>query len=320
VIEAHAEAQLSAALASAGELGRQMEAEAALTALTADGEATDEEAALATALTAATHSLHVTELDARVSVERDVADLCADLEAEIAEIEARLAETQSVDLSDIKQQALWNAQKENAWEAAEKNLHAALTASPSAATAASAANANANAAGTLAAQPKGSPSGGSATGGTGGGLSQPPSEQRPMHVRKAEAEEERQFRLGELRALIAIRKLRESASESAHARHLDGLVNKAINAIADAVDAAPAGGSATDELERHAPVGLRSVAEVEEAEQSLSEELRAAQQANATMLDRLAALKSSIDATDKQHTRFLHGKARYLVKQHIGVR
>ena len=67
------------------------------------------------------------------------------------------------------------------------------------------------------------------------------------------------------------------------------------------------------------PIGLRSVAEVREAETRLSDELHAAQRANAMMLEKLAAVKSSIDATETLHTHHLHGKVRYLCQRHTGV-
>ena len=41
--------------------------------------------------------------------------------------------------------------------------------------------------------------------------------------------------------------------------------------------------------------------------------------ANATMLERLESLKTALSLTDQQHTTFLHGKVRHLLKQHTGV-
>ena len=63
----------------------------------------------------------------------------------------------------------------------------------------------------------------------------------------------------------------------------------------------------------------RSVAEVLEAERQLSDELRATHKANASLLDKLDSLQAASKATDQEHTTFLHGKVRHLLKQHMGV-
>ena len=78
---------------------------------------------------------------------------------------------------------------------------------------------------------------------------------------------------------------------------------------------------ATSSADRHGGIAkqawrLRSVAEVQEAEQELHDELRETQAQNAAVLDRLTVLKKQMAETELQHNRELVGKARYLVGQH----
>ena len=61
---------------------------------------------------------------------------------------------------------------------------------------------------------------------------------------------------------------------------------------------------------------LRSVAEVQEAEQELSDELRQTQAQNSAILDRLAVLKKTMAGTELQHNHHLAGKVRYLLQKH----
>ena len=101
-------------------------------------------------------------------------------------------------------------------------------------------------------------------------------------------------------------------------RRTEELRNGAINAIAEAVDG---GGAQSPTVDRGAegqavPWRLRSVAEVQEAEQQLSDELRHTQAQNAAILDRLQVLKKAMEGTEHQHNHHLAGKVRYLLKQH----
>jgi hypothetical protein len=111
--------------------------------------------------------------------------------------------------------------------------------------------------------------------------------------------------------------LKESASESAHRRHIERLRDGAINAIAEAVEGGAPGG--VQSLGARASWRLRSVAEVQEAEEQLSDELRQTQAQNAAVLDKLAALKQAMEGTELQHNHHLTGKARYLVKKHARI-
>ena len=120
---------------------------------------------------------------------------------------------------------------------------------------------------------------------------------------------------------MLLAELRESASESAHRRRIEQLRDGAINSIADAVEGGAVGlrrGPGSDE---RVGVGaqawrLRSVAEVQEAEQELSDELRQTQAQNAAILDRLAVLKKAMAGTELQHNQHLAGKVRYLLQKH----
>ena len=66
-------------------------------------------AALRSAVTTAQESLHTTEIVSREALDREVRQLCEDLEVEIGQIEAKLAEIRSVDMSEAKRQALRQA-------------------------------------------------------------------------------------------------------------------------------------------------------------------------------------------------------------------
>ena len=114
--------------------------------------------------------------------------------------------------------------------------------------------------------------------------------------------------------------LKEAASESAHRRRIEELRNGAINAIAEAVEGGSNGqqrGAGADKQGTAAQAWrLRSVAEVQEAEQELYDELRETQAKNAAVLDRLTALKKAMAGTELQHNRELAGKVRHLVGQH----
>ena len=61
---------------------------------------------------------------------------------------------------------------------------------------------------------------------------------------------------------------------------------------------------------------LRSVAEVQEAEQELADELRHTQAQNAAVLDRLAVVKRAMEGTELQHNKELAGKVRHLLQGH----
>eukprot|EP00900_Chrysochromulina_parva_P016529 jgi/Chrpa1/24878/Chrysochromulina_OHIO_Genome00026752-RA len=66
--------------------------------------------ALRVALSTARLGLHASEEGARVAMERELAELSNDLQAEIVEIEERLEEVLAVDLTEVKEQALKTAQ------------------------------------------------------------------------------------------------------------------------------------------------------------------------------------------------------------------
>ena len=124
--------------------------------------------------------------------------------------------------------------------------------------------------------------------------------------------------------------LKESASESAHKRRVEDLRNGAINAIANAVEGGGSGPKAKQRAKGPKQLSssedaadsaqgawrLRSVAEVQEAEQHLNDELRQTQAQNSAILDRLAALKHAMEGTEVQHNHHLAGKVRYLLKCH----
>lgn len=79
--------------------------------------------ALRVALSTARLGLHASEEGARVAMERELAELSDDLQAEIAEIEERLEEVLAVDLTEAKEQALKTAQAyERQWETAAHDL------------------------------------------------------------------------------------------------------------------------------------------------------------------------------------------------------
>lgn len=109
--------------------------------------------------------------------------------------------------------------------------------------------------------------------------------------------------------------LKESASESAHRRRIEEIRNGAINAIAEAVGRGAAGPEQQSSGRRaQAAWQLRSVAEVQEAEQQLRDELRQTQAQNAAILDRLAVLKSAMADNEREHNEELVGKVRHVVR------
>jgi hypothetical protein len=82
--------------------------------------------ALRVALSTARLGLHASEEGARVAMERELAELSNDLQAEIVEIEERLEEVLAVDLTEVKEQALKTAQAyERQWETAAHDLQPA---------------------------------------------------------------------------------------------------------------------------------------------------------------------------------------------------
>jgi hypothetical protein len=293
VLVAHAEAQLSSALVENAAQIELVQSEAAAQSIVGEGAAPDEEAALRVALSTARLGLHASEEGARVAMERELAELSDDLQAEIAEIEERLEEVLAVDLTEAKEQALKTAQAyERQWETAAHDLQPAAD--------------------KLAEQQH-----------SGGGASpskfpQPNKAKVEQNRREAEADVHRQ--LDELRLVISMRKLREHAAESIHARRLEELHNGTSLAIAASLDKPRETSLGTyDDEPQEDGLALRSVAEVLEAERQLSDELRATQKANASLLDKLDSLQAASKATDQEHTTFLHGKVRHLLKQHMGV-
>ncbi|KOO34549.1 hypothetical protein Ctob_008605 [Chrysochromulina tobinii] len=270
-----------------------VQSEAAAQSIVGEGAAPDEEAALRVALSTARLGLHASEEGARVAMERELAELSDDLQAEIAEIEERLEEVLAVDLTEAKEQALKTAQAyERQWETAAHDLQPAAD--------------------KLAEQQH-----------SGGGASpskfpQPNKAKVEQNRREAEADVHRL--LDELRLVISMRKLREHAAESIHARRLEELHNGTSLAIAASLDKPRETSLGTyDDEPQEDGLALRSVAEVLEAERQLSDELRATQKANASLLDKLDSLQAASKATDQEHTTFLHGKVRHLLKQHMGV-
>jgi len=293
VLVAHAEAQLSSALVENAAQIELVQSEAAAQSIVGEGAAPDEEAALRVALSTARLGLHASEEGARVAMERELAELSDDLQAEIAEIEERLEEVLAVDLTEAKEQALKTAQAyERQWETAAHDLQPAAD--------------------KLAEQQH-----------SGGGASpskfpQPNKAKVEQNRREAEADVHRL--LDELRLVISMRKLREHAAESIHARRLEELHNGTSLAIAASLDKPRETSLGTyDDEPQEDGLALRSVAEVLEAERQLSDELRATQKANASLLDKLDSLQAASKATDQEHTTFLHGKVRHLLKQHMGV-
>lgn len=82
--------------------------------------------ALRVALSTARLGLHASKEGARVAMERELAELSDDLQAEIVEIEERLEEVLAVDLTEVKEQALKTAQAyERQWETAAHDLQPA---------------------------------------------------------------------------------------------------------------------------------------------------------------------------------------------------
>ena len=142
-------------------------------------------------------------------------------------------------------------------------------------------------------------------------------------ARRAEAERGREVQLGELRKLTSFHKLKEAMKESAHERRIEAVRNGATTAIAGAVEGGAAARRRSGKDEPAADVqggplafGLLSVAEVQEAEQALSEQLRSTRAHNAQMLDKLAAIKKVIEGSEQKHDHHMRGKVRYLLKKH----
>ena len=252
-----------------------------------------------------------------------MATLCNDLEVDVARLERKLAEARAVDLTEAKASAL-RAAKHAAMPQPSSPLAHASSAGGGAAAGTTPAPTPAvaweNAERSLAAQTAGKEL--RLTGAEAEELL--PKAMRPA-ARRAEAEARREEQLGELRKLMSFRKLKEAARESAHQRHIAALANGAINAIAAAVDGGAAahrgasgdggsGGSTRAGLV--AAFSLRSVAEVQEAEQALREELHEMQAQDARALDKLAALQKVIVGSEAQHDHHMRGKVRYLLKKH----
>ena len=176
----HAERALSAALADATAHREQLDAQAAVVVLADGGAARESESALRSAVTSAQASLHASEIVSREALDRDVRLLCADLETEIGEVTAKLAEIRSMDMSEAKKQALKQAQAPNAvaWDAAEKALQPSMptTSSP-----------------------------GTTTVGVGGAVADDVSRADKAAARHSEVKGEREKQLGQLRALLALR-------------------------------------------------------------------------------------------------------------------
>ena len=293
VLVAHAEAQLSSALVENAAQIELVQAEAAAQSIVHGGDSTDEEAALRAALSTARLGLHASEEGGRAAMERELAELSDDLQAEIAEIEERLEEVLAVDLTEAKEQALKTAQAyERQWETAAHDLQPAAD--------------------KLAEQQN--------FGGVASPSKFPPPNKAKVAQNRLEAEADVNRQLDELRLVISMRKLREHAAESIHARRLEELHNGTSLAIAASLDKPRETSLGTyDDGPQEDELALRSVAEVLEAERQLSDELRATQKANASLLDKLDSLKAASKATDQEHTTFLHGKVRHLLKQHMGV-
>ncbi len=131
--------------------------------------------------------------------------------------------------------------------------------------------------------------------------------------------------------LLSLRKLKEAASEASHARRLDRLTTAATHAITTAVESGDRqhsrdaahprrmrSRSASHEYDApDAKTKLRGVAEVNEAERDLRSELRATEAANASVVDRLAAVKAAIGSAEHAHNHQLRGKVRYLLRQTV---
>ena len=135
--------------------------------------------------------------------------------------------------------------------------------------------------------------------------------------RRADAEAKREKQLAQLRALLTLRKLKEHASESAHQRRMEEYKNGAIHAIAHAVEnQQETGGGGEFATRVSGPKGgLKSVAEIQEAEQQLREELQSMQAQNAGVLDKLGVVRHAIEGSEKKHDHHLRGKVRYLLGQ-----
>ena len=84
-----AERGLTAAIADAAALSHDLDAQALVAVLVRGGGARDREMALKAAVAKAQASLHAAEIASREALDRDVSLLCADLEAEIGDIEAK---------------------------------------------------------------------------------------------------------------------------------------------------------------------------------------------------------------------------------------
>lgn len=145
-------------------------------------------------------------------------------------------QVQAIDLSDAKKAAIRAAPNLSSIDAVEKDLLAASAPSAPPASSASASSATAPCAATTL-LPSWEEAGGAGAASSAATASSTPGELNGVgggeaavasaaDVRMAEAEAERSRKLDELRALIAIRKLRESASEAVHERRLDALRNK----------------------------------------------------------------------------------------------
>ena len=233
-------------------------------------------------------SLHLREKEIREREEQKIEKQMADLRQECSELEAKIEEVKSIDVSEVKRQTMrqTNAGNATTWESAEQGL-AALSAN-------------------LEAQRAENPD----------PVDDLPAEER-LEAKQAALVQEREQHLATLRKILTLRKLKEFAAEQIHQRKLEEVRTAATRQIDEAVAGEKSKLSSelllpggTEVALKATKGGLKSVAELEEREMQLVDELRKLEVKNAAMEEKINEAQQTIEEREAVHDDYLGRKVR----------